>query len=46
MTVCRWWADAIEQATRNALPIAYTGPMVVKVSVGDGREKVEVEPVE
>jgi hypothetical protein len=26
-------ADAIEQAIRDALPIGYTGQMVVKVSV-------------
>jgi hypothetical protein len=39
-------ADAIEQAVRDALPIGYTGQMLVKVSVEDGRVKVEVEPVE
>jgi hypothetical protein len=39
-------ADAIEQAVRDALPIGYTGQMVVKVSVADGRVKVEVEPAE
>jgi hypothetical protein len=39
-------ADAIEQAIRDALPIGNTGQMVVKVSVADGRVKVEVEPVE
>jgi hypothetical protein len=39
-------ADAIEQAIRDALPIGYTGQMVVKVSVADGRVKVEVEPAE
>jgi hypothetical protein len=39
-------ADAIEQAIRAALPIGYTGRMVVKVSVEDGRVKVEVEPAE
>jgi hypothetical protein len=38
--------DAIEQAIRYALPIGYTGQMVVKVSVEDGRVKVEVEPAE
>jgi hypothetical protein len=38
--------DAIEQAIRDALPIGYTGQMVVKVSVEDGRVKVEVEPAE
>jgi hypothetical protein len=39
-------ADAIEGAIRDALPIGYTGQMVVKVSVEDGRVKVEVEPAE
>ena len=39
-------ADAIEQAIRAALPIGYTGRMVVTVSVEDGRVKVEVEPAE
>jgi|RhiMetdeSRZDD1v2_1073273.scaffolds.fasta_scaffold217776_6 hypothetical protein len=39
-------ADAIEQAIRDALPIGYTGQMVVKVSVADGRVKVEVEPAD
>lgn len=39
-------ADAIEQAIRDALPIGYTGQRVVKVSVADGRVKVQVEPVE
>ncbi len=39
-------ADAIEQAIRDVLPIGYTGQMVVKVSVADGRVKVEVEPAE
>jgi len=39
-------ADAIEQAIRAALPIGYTGQMVVKVSVADGRVKVEVQPVD
>jgi hypothetical protein len=38
--------DTIEQAIRDALPIGYTGQMVVKVSVADGRVKVEVEPAE
>ena len=38
-------ADAIEQAIRDALPIGYTG-QIVKVSVADGRVKVEVEPAE
>jgi hypothetical protein len=39
-------ADAIEQAIRDALPIGYMGQMVVKVTIADGRMKVEVEPVE
>jgi hypothetical protein len=39
-------ADAIEQAIRDALPIGYTGRMVVKVSIEDGRVKVEVDSVE
>jgi len=39
-------ADAIERATRDALPIGYTGHMVVKVSVDGGRVKVEVEQAE
>ena len=39
-------ADAIEQAIRHALPIGYAGQMVVKVSVADGRVKVEVEAAE
>jgi hypothetical protein len=39
-------ADAIEQAVRDALPIGYTGQMVVKVSIADSRVKVEVEPAE
>jgi hypothetical protein len=39
-------ADAIEQAIRVALPIGYTGQMVVKVFVADGRVKVEVEAAE
>jgi hypothetical protein len=39
-------ADAIEEAIRDALPIGYTGQMVVKVSVEDGRVKVEVETAE
>jgi hypothetical protein len=38
--------DAIEQAIRDALPIGYTGQMVVKVTLADGRVKVEVEPAE
>jgi hypothetical protein len=38
-------ADAIEQAIRDALPIGYT-EQIVKVSVADGRVKVEVEPAE
>jgi hypothetical protein len=35
--------DAIEEAIRSAVPLGYTGQMVVKVSVEDGRVKVEVE---
>jgi hypothetical protein len=39
-------ADTIEQAIRGALPIGYTGQLVVKVSVEDDRVKIEVEQVE
>jgi hypothetical protein len=39
-------ADAIEQAIRDALPIGYTGQMVVKVFIADGRVKIEVEAAE
>ena len=39
-------ADTIEQAIRDALPIGYTGHMIVKVSVDGGRVKVEVEQTE
>ena len=35
--------DAIEEAIRSAVPLGYTGKIVVKVSVEDGRVKVEVE---
>jgi hypothetical protein len=35
--------DAIEEAIRSAVPLGYTGKMVLKVSVEDGRVKVEVE---
>jgi hypothetical protein len=35
--------DAIEEAIRSAVPLGYTGQMVVKVSVEHGRVTVEVE---
>ena len=35
--------DAIEEAIRCAVPLGYTGKMVVKVSVEGGRVKIEVE---
>ena len=35
--------DAIEEAIRSAVPLGYTGQMVVKVSIEDGRVKVEVQ---
>ena len=35
--------DAIEEAIRSAVPLGYTGKMVLKVSVEEGRVKVEVE---
>ena len=35
--------DAIEEAIRSAVPLGYTGQIVVKVSIEDGRVKVEVE---
>ena len=38
--------EAIEQAIRDAVPLGYTGQMIVKVSVEGGRVKVEVAPTE